>query len=77
MQILRVITCSISLNLRLNEGKYILMVEDNGVGLPRDLNYQETSTLGFQLVNSLVEQLDGVIRLDRSQGTKFTIEFKV
>ena len=54
-------TCSISLNLRLDEGKYILIVADNGVGLPRDLNYRETSTLGFQLVNSLVEQLDGVI----------------
>ncbi len=69
--------CTISLNLRLIEGKYILMVADNGVGLPRDLNFRETSTLGFQLVNSLVEQLDGVIRLDRSQGTKFIIEFKV
>jgi two-component sensor histidine kinase len=69
--------CSISLNLSFNEGKYVLIVEDNGIGLPRDLNYQETGTLGFQLINSLVKQLDGVIRLDRSSGTKFIIEFKV
>jgi PAS domain S-box-containing protein len=68
--------CRINLNLRISNGKYILTVGDNGVGLPRDLNFKETSTLGFQLVNSLVEQLDGVISLDRSQGTKFIIEFK-
>ena len=69
--------CRINLNLRISNGKYILTVGDNGVGLPRDLNFKETSTLGFQLINSLVEQLDGVISLDRSQGTKFIIEFKV
>ena len=69
--------CSISLNLSFSKGKYVLIVEDNGIGLPRDFNYQETGTLGFQLINSLVKQLDGVIRLDRSSGTKFIIEFKV
>ena len=68
--------CQIKLNLSSSKGKYVLIVEDNGVGLPRDLNYRETSTLGFQLINSLVNQLDGVITLDRSQGTKFIIEFK-
>ncbi len=67
----------LSLNLSSSKGKYVLIVEDNGIGLPRDLNYQETGTLGFQLINSLVKQLDGVIRLDRSSGTKFIIEFKV
>jgi PAS domain S-box-containing protein len=67
--------CSITLNLRGDEGKYILIIADNGIGLPKNLNYKETSTLGFQLINSLVKQLDGIITLDRSRGTEFIIEF--
>jgi PAS domain S-box-containing protein len=68
--------CQINLNLSTDDGKYILMVNDNGVGLPRDLDYRNTSTLGFQLINSLVNQLDGVITLDRSRGSEFRIEFQ-
>ena len=67
--------CSITLNLRGDEGKYILIIADNGIGLPKNLNYKETSTLGFQLINSLVKQLDGIITLDKRQGTEFIIEF--
>jgi len=33
-------------------------------------------TLGMQLVTSLVEQLEGTITLDRSEGTRFRIEFR-
>jgi PAS domain S-box-containing protein len=68
--------CQINLNLSTEDGKYILVISDNGVGLPRDLDYRNTSTLGFQLINSLVNQLDGIITLDRTRGTEFRIEFQ-
>ncbi len=67
--------CQINLDLRFVKGKYVLVVSDNGIGLPRDLDYRHTKSLGFQLVNGLVKQVDGVIALDRSRGTKFRIEF--
>lgn len=67
--------CLISLKLESKNGKYILVVGDNGVGMPLDYDYKNSGTLGFQLINSLVNQLDGSIKLDRSLGTKFTIKF--
>jgi PAS domain S-box-containing protein len=54
---------------------YTLIVADNGIGIPEDLNYINTETLGLQLVNTLTNQLKGNIELDRSRGTKFTITF--
>lgn len=54
----------------------ILTVSDNGSGLPDEIDFHKTESLGLQLVNSLVEQLEGSITLDKSHGTKFTIKFK-
>jgi len=56
-------------------GDIMLSVADNGVGLPLGLNFKEAESLGLQLVNSLVQQLGGVIDLDQNSGTKFTITF--
>lgn len=56
--------------------EFELIIEDDGIGLPEDMNYKNTDSLGLRLVNSLVEQLDGSIELDKSHGTKFIIRFK-
>jgi PAS domain S-box-containing protein len=52
-------------------GKLILAVKDNGVGLPEDMDITDTPSLGLQLVNTLVKQLDGTIEVDRAGGTEF------
>ncbi|OPY29125.1 MAG: Histidine kinase-, DNA gyrase B-, and HSP90-like ATPase [Methanobacterium sp. PtaU1.Bin242] len=53
-----------------------MRVFDTGRGFPEDMDFRKTKTLGLQLVNNLVRQIDGTIELDRSQGTGFTIKFK-
>lgn len=53
-----------------------LIISDDGIGFPEELDFKNTETLGIQLVNNLVGQIDGEITLDRSQGTEFTITFK-
>lgn len=58
-----------------NENQLILTVADNGIGLPKDFDFQNTKTLGLQLVNGLVSQLDGTIEIYKSSGTKFEIIF--
>jgi two-component sensor histidine kinase len=58
-----------------NDRQLNLMVSDNGVGFPNDLDFRETESLGLQLVNTLVEQLEGTVELDRSGGTAFEITF--
>jgi two-component sensor histidine kinase len=56
-------------------GQCTLMVRDNGVGLAEELDLQNAESLGLQLVNSLVDQLEGTIELDRDGGTAFRIVF--
>ena len=63
----------ISLRKESDEGKYLLRVGDDGVGFPEDLDFHETHSLGLQLVNTLVNQLDGSIELVKSNGTCFQI----
>ncbi|MHB8164177.1 MAG: PAS domain S-box protein [Methanoregula sp.] len=53
-----------------------LAVEDNGIGMPADIDWKNTTSLGMRLVISLVDQVDGTITLDRSKGTTFTVTLK-
>lgn len=53
----------------------ILIIRDNGVGFPQDLNFKRTGSLGLQLVNNLVRQLNGTIELSDDNGSVFRITF--
>lgn len=55
--------------------KYVLMVSDNGVGIPADWDQNSSQTLGLQLVDILVKQLKGEKELHREKGTAFYIYF--
>jgi two-component sensor histidine kinase len=58
-----------------NDNRYTVIVSDNGVGLPEDLDFRNTKSLGLQLVTSLTDQLEGTIELDTCGGTEFKIMF--
>ncbi|HWR26163.1 MAG TPA: PAS domain S-box protein, partial [Methanosarcina sp.] len=51
--------------------QYALLVEDSGKGIPEEIDLENTDFLGLQLVNLLVEQIDGCVELKREKGTKF------
>lgn len=59
-----------------NNEEFILAISDNGVGIPADLDFRNTASLGLQLVCGAVEQIRGTIELDQTQGTTFIIRFK-
>ena len=46
----------------------ILTVEDDGVGVPEDFSFEQSETLGVQLVWMLAGQLGGSVRVDRACG---------
>ncbi|MDO9186091.1 MAG: PAS domain S-box protein [Bacteroidia bacterium] len=54
-----------------------LTISDNGKGLPSNIDFRNTESLGMQLVVTLVQQLGGEIVLDNSNGAKYTITFKM
>jgi PAS domain S-box-containing protein len=60
-----------------DEGLLALAVSDDGIGLPEGFDHRTSTSLGLQLVNSLVSQLDGEIMLEPGQGTGFKVTFPV
>lgn len=47
----------------------LLSITDNGIGLPKRIDIQNTNTLGLRLVNLLVKQLKAKIDHERKNGT--------
>ncbi|AKB47712.1 sensory transduction histidine kinase [Methanosarcina sp. Kolksee] len=60
-----------------NVTDFTLIVSDNGTGISEEFNIEDSSSLGLQLVEVLVDQLGGKIELKRGSGTEFVIRFKV
>ncbi|MCE5213848.1 MAG: PAS domain S-box protein [Methanobacterium sp.] len=55
---------------------YVLIVEDDGVGLPEDFKVEESDSFGLRLVDALTQQIDAQEDVDSTQGTSFTITFQ-
>ena len=55
--------------------RHRLLVRDDGVGLPENFSVDETDTLGFVLIKSLVDQLRGSMSIDRKNGLTFVVGF--
>ena len=70
-------TGTITIDFRRTGEHYILEVKDDGVGLPKKIVLDTIETLGLQLVNSLVAQIQGTLTLQREKGTAYRIEFDV
>jgi two-component sensor histidine kinase len=54
-----------------------LKVSDDGVGISKSIDLENPNSLGLQLVTTLVDQLDGELKLKRNNETEFTIRFIV
>jgi PAS domain S-box-containing protein len=67
----------IHLDMKKSGENVILDISDNGKGIPESFDFRSAQTLGLQLVNALVKQLDGEIKMESSNGTKFTITFPI
>ena len=66
----------IDIEFKLEDGIYSMIVSDNGVGFPKDYDLEVSDSLGLRIVNSLTEQIDGQIELERTNGTRYIIKFK-
>jgi two-component sensor histidine kinase len=65
-----------NINIRFsNAGGYRLVVEDNGIGLPKNVEPGNSTSFGMQLIDVFVKQLNGKLSIDRAKGTVFQIEF--
>lgn len=55
---------------------YMIVVKDNGIGFPEDIDIENTDSLGLQLVTSLTSQMGGKLEIKSENGTVVTITFR-
>jgi PAS domain S-box-containing protein len=72
-------TPEIRVTMRRKDNTYVMIIQDNGVGLPPDIDPHAPQTLGLRLVRSWVRhQLKGELDVDTNAGgTTFTLSFTV
>ncbi len=66
---------TISIKISVLPQAYELIIEDNGPGIPSDVDLDGSDSLGLVLINSLVEQLEGIVTINSKNGTRFEIQF--
>jgi two-component system sensor kinase len=58
------------------DGQKQIVYRDDGVGLPENLDWRNSGTLGLSLVFNLIEnQLQGRVAVNRGNGTEFVLTF--
>ncbi|MCX6698626.1 MAG: PAS domain S-box protein [Methanomicrobiales archaeon] len=68
--------CTIALTLHREGSDYILIVADNGMGMPEGTDATMSHSLGRFLIRFIVEhQLGGSIEISTARGTAYTIRF--
>ncbi|UBF28337.1 PAS domain S-box protein [Kovacikia minuta CCNUW1] len=60
---------------RHSPARYALTVQDNGVGIPDNLDLKQLKSLGLKIAYDLALQLRGNLELERTNGTRFQLTF--
>jgi len=67
----------IFLSAEMENNRVRVVIEDNGSGLPEAVNFGSSTGFGLDLVKMLTDQIEGSIRIERGEGTRFILEFDV
>lgn len=59
----------------LSDDKWILGIEDNGKGLPPGFHFKKSNSIGITLMETLTEQLGGILHFKNESGLKISITF--
>ncbi len=53
-----------------------LSVGDDGIGLGKGVDWQQSKTLGLRIIQLLARQINAHVEVANNKGTRFTIQFK-
>jgi two-component sensor histidine kinase len=71
-------TGKLRLSLRhMEEQRYELVLEDDGVGLPPGLSLERSHSMGAKIMRGLSKQLEGSLKVESQSGVKVTVTFQV
>jgi PAS domain S-box-containing protein len=65
----------IAISAELKGNHVSLVIQDNGIGMPETVDFENSSGFGLRLVSILTRQLAGTIRIEHGNGTKVILEF--
>lgn len=60
---------------KVEDNRYFLMVKDNGVGIPDNIDIKSSNSFGFMLLDLLIKQINGEISIKKDKGTEIIIYF--
>ena len=67
----------ISKKIYIKDDNYVIEYRDNGVGLPDGFNIHESTGLGWTIIKSLINQLNGNLEEIESEGVGFKITIPI
>lgn len=59
----------ITVGLKEKDKQLILSVSDDGIGIPQNLDVATSNSFGYKLIQALTGQIQGTLKIDRSEGT--------
>lgn len=65
----------IHIKFKKNDDELILSISDNGIGFPEGFDFRNADSLGLRLVYMLVDQLNGTMELNNTNGSEFKFTF--
>lgn len=65
----------ININAYSHKESMHIAITDNGIGLPAEFDIEKSTTLGFQLISNLSQQLNGKLQINSRNGTQVHLEF--
>lgn len=66
---------TITIKLKSAGDKLEFIIADDGIGIPTDIDPENSDTLGLEIVKNLVNQLDGDFIIEGNNGTEFKMIF--
>lgn len=65
----------IMLSIKKFNTKVIIEISDNGIGLPERFDRSKTNSLGLKIVDALVKQINGSLKIENKNGTWCELSF--
>ena len=67
---------TLNVSLKSQNKEFELLIKDNGVGFKEDFHLENQSTLGMEIITTLIDQIDGDLFIYNDNGACFKINFK-
>jgi len=65
----------IRVSVQMKDNKIIMLVQDNGIGIPEGIDFVNSTGFGLKLIAMLTKQIEGKAKIERKNGTLVYLEF--